>query len=144
MSDELPGFIEAAIRTAQQVWPHTIDAQVWAKQFMDHLPQFEKPIDEEIMCVWFANAIMAGYDTAQSRAAKPRPWLRAEEVTEEGFYWAAQPGFSGSEIHEIERRGGFLMAKPIRDEGSDHWYQIHKYGEVWQRIPEPELPEEES
>jgi hypothetical protein len=41
-----------------------MDAQDWAKTFMElHGDRLEE-IDEGLMCVWFSNAIMCGYDTA--------------------------------------------------------------------------------
>jgi len=44
------------------------DAQYWAKNFMEIWQN--EPIDimdEEMMHVWFANAIMAGYDEARRK-----------------------------------------------------------------------------
>jgi hypothetical protein len=38
------------------------DAQIWAKEFMRIVIGSGKPITEEWMFTWFANAIMAGYD----------------------------------------------------------------------------------
>lgn len=76
--DDLPGMLALAKGVAEQKWPHTMDAKVWAKEFMDrylgvgHDPSMK--IDEDTMLGWFANAIMAGYDTAQMRAARaPSP-----------------------------------------------------------------------
>lgn len=71
---ELPGALEVAIRTVEQKWPHTVDAKVWAKEFarrfyvIDNRPRAEpasKLRTEEVMLGWFANAIMAGIDTAR-------------------------------------------------------------------------------
>jgi hypothetical protein len=66
MSDELPGMLEVLVRVAKQEWPHTMDAQVWAKEFCKQFPD----MDEGTMIAWFANAIMAGYDTAQMRGSR--------------------------------------------------------------------------
>ena len=52
-------------------WPQTIDASVWAKQWMRAFTA--DPLiaaDEATMLGWFANAIMAGYDEAQRRAER--------------------------------------------------------------------------
>jgi hypothetical protein len=38
------------------------DGRVWAKEFMRIVVNSGKPIDEEWIFGWFANAIMAGYD----------------------------------------------------------------------------------
>ena len=74
--NELPGMLAVAKGVAEQKWPHTMDAQVWVKEWMKTIaeipPGSEK--DEGFMLGWFANAIMAGYDTAcaQLRAEAPR------------------------------------------------------------------------
>ena len=64
--DELPGMLAVAKGVAEQTWPHTMDAAVWAAEFVKRYPGF----DEGEAIGWFANAIMAGYDTAQQRAAR--------------------------------------------------------------------------
>lgn len=67
---ELPGMLQVAINVAEQRWPHTIDAAEWAKEWARIYA--EKPqiaADEGTMIAWFANAIMAGYDTAEMRNA---------------------------------------------------------------------------
>lgn len=40
----------------------TMDAQVWAKEFMSLFADRKEEIDEGLMIAWFANAIMTGYD----------------------------------------------------------------------------------
>ncbi len=68
--DELPGMLAVAKGVAEQRWPHTMDAKVWAEEFIKALrghPVGGICVDEGAMIGWFANAIMAGYDTAQSR-----------------------------------------------------------------------------
>jgi len=70
-SEELPGMLALSIAVAEQKWPHTVDAQVWAKEWMKTIKEHpEIANDEGAMIGWFANAIMAGYDTAMSRAKK--------------------------------------------------------------------------
>ena len=67
MLDEGPdGELALAIAVQRGEWPHTMDAQVWASKFKELFPES----DEGLMLGWFANAIMAGYDTAQMRQAK--------------------------------------------------------------------------
>lgn len=66
-SDELPGMLAVAKGIAEQRWPHTMDAKVWADEFLKLNPGS----DHGLMLGWFANAIMAGYDTAQARASSP-------------------------------------------------------------------------
>jgi hypothetical protein len=46
-------------------WPHTMDAAVWADKFCEQFPS----VNSEDAIGWFANAIMAGYDTALMHAA---------------------------------------------------------------------------
>jgi hypothetical protein len=50
----------------------TIDAEVWAKDFMSIFGNRKEDIDEELMFAWFANAIMCGYDYAM-RLKKEEP-----------------------------------------------------------------------
>jgi hypothetical protein len=61
--NEPDGMVALAIGVAEQRWPHTMDAQVWADEW---LKQLEKTpwmaSNRESMIGWFANAIMAGYD----------------------------------------------------------------------------------
>ncbi len=66
--EELPGCLQSAINVEKQVWPHTANAEEWAKQWKEHLsinPEIAN--DEGCMVGWFANAIMAGFNTACSR-----------------------------------------------------------------------------
>ena len=65
-NDELPGMLAVAKGVAEQTLPHTMDAAVWAAEYVKLNPG----ADEGLMLSWFANAIMAGYDTAQARAAR--------------------------------------------------------------------------
>jgi hypothetical protein len=73
--DDLPGMLALAKGVAEQRFPHTMDAQIWAAEFVKLNPG----ADEGNMIGWFANAIMAGYDTAQHRAARsetgPLGWV---------------------------------------------------------------------
>ena len=60
---ELAGAVQAG------EWPHTMDAQVWVRQWKEALA--ENPniaSDDATMIGWFANAIMAGYDTAMMKS----------------------------------------------------------------------------
>ena len=66
---ELPGMLALAEGVKAGEWPHTMDAQVWARKWLEITA--EKPeiaTDEGTMIGWFANAIMAGYDTAMLRS----------------------------------------------------------------------------
>ena len=72
---EPDGMVALAIAVKEGKWPHTMDASVWAQEFCKKFPkdlaqQGWWP-DESDMIGWFANAIMAGYDTAMQRAATP-------------------------------------------------------------------------
>ena len=40
----------------------TMDAAVWAKEFMETFGSRKEDIDEGLMIAWFFNAIMTGYD----------------------------------------------------------------------------------
>jgi hypothetical protein len=87
--DELPGMLALAKGVAEQRWPHTMDAAVWAAEFVKLNPG----ADEGLMLSWFANAIMAGYDTAQSRNTPSASALlemlkaaRCPNCDEQGWY----------------------------------------------------------
>ena len=43
----------------------SMDAELWAKFFMQTYHQNPSILCEEVMMVWFANAIMSGYDKAR-------------------------------------------------------------------------------
>lgn len=71
--EELPGMFELTRAVANQQWPHTIDAQAWTAEWLKTVK--EKPeiaTDEGAMLAWFANAIMAGYDTGIMRSQVPK------------------------------------------------------------------------
>ena len=68
---ELPGMLALSEGVAEQRWPHTMDAQVWAREWIKTIKDHPNiATDEETMLGWFANAIMAGYDTACLRKVK--------------------------------------------------------------------------
>lgn len=45
----------------------TTNASIWAKEFMDTIIEHDIDVDEDFMLGWFANAIMAGYDSCRNR-----------------------------------------------------------------------------
>jgi len=59
--DELPSSMIQSMAVEAQTWPHTMDATIWAREFMERT---KGNITQEDMIGWFANAIMAGYDSA--------------------------------------------------------------------------------
>ena len=68
MEDDLPGMLAVAKGVAEQKWPHTMDAREWVREWLSAVRDHpEIAMDEDAMLGWFANAIMAGYDTANSR-----------------------------------------------------------------------------
>lgn len=68
--DDLPGMIQLAQGVRDQRWPHTVDARVWADEWEKTLAQNPSiATDKGCMIGWFANAIMAGYDTASLRSS---------------------------------------------------------------------------
>lgn len=69
--DELPGMLALGEGVREQRWPHTMDARVWTQEWLNRVK--ENPsiaMDEGAMIGWFANAIMAGYDTARARLSR--------------------------------------------------------------------------
>lgn len=68
---EPDGMCAAAIAIDKQEWPCTVDAKVWAEEWRKRLVNNPSmAADEGAMLGWFANAIMAGFDTANARNAK--------------------------------------------------------------------------
>ncbi|MDH4186816.1 MAG: hypothetical protein OEV08_07455, partial [Nitrospira sp.] len=49
---------------------NSIDAKVWAVEFMNLFGEKREVIDEGLMIAWFANAIMNGFDEATRREQK--------------------------------------------------------------------------
>jgi hypothetical protein len=73
--DEGPdGMVALGLAVQAGQWPHTMDAMVWADEFCKRFP----PVSREDALGWFANAIMAGYDTAQMRLSADNARLTAE------------------------------------------------------------------
>jgi len=62
--DGMPAIFQGV---KDQVFPHTVDARIWAKEWMKMQNKQDIASDEGAMIGWFANAIMAGYDTASYR-----------------------------------------------------------------------------
>lgn len=65
MMEELDGMAALTEGVRQQRFPHTVDARVWVAEFAKQYPD----IDRDTMLGWFANAIMAGFDTAGMRCS---------------------------------------------------------------------------
>ena len=77
-TDDLPGALALQMGVTAQQWPHTMDAKAWADEWrraVKNIPNL--PNDDEAMLAWFANATMAGYDTAALRLSAR---LNAREV----------------------------------------------------------------
>lgn len=65
---DLPGMMALENAVEKGEWPHTMDAQVWAKEWISRFSVDQSiALDEGAMIGWFANAIMAGYDAACMR-----------------------------------------------------------------------------
>lgn len=130
MSDdnELPGMLAVAKGVAEQKWPHSMDAAVWAKEFMERVPLYSRAgLDEGDLIGWFANAIMAGYDTANSRqyvgreAAPPEATRSTtlEEITENAMRvigagwtpWDMQWVPSNAFIFEVGKHGVIVYGR---------------------------------
>lgn len=58
---------------------NTMDARVWAKEFMRLHKKYGWEVDEEMMLGWFANAIMCGYDHYRWRAEERKRDEEAEK-----------------------------------------------------------------
>ena len=75
VKEELPGMFAINKAVSKQQFPHTIDANVWAEEFYRCGwrvcgKQGRVELDQiGLMVGWFANAIMAGYDTGMMYVA---------------------------------------------------------------------------
>lgn len=68
---ELPGMLALAQAMKEGKWPHIMDAQVWAREFIERVKKNpDIATDEGAMIAWFSNAIMAGWDTAKMQEKK--------------------------------------------------------------------------
>lgn len=81
----------------QKFNPQSMDAVVWAKEFMrlynnNKLRPINIPdwVDEDTMRGWFANAIMAGYDEARRRYEKPNEEVGYGELYPTVFHYLQQ------------------------------------------------------
>jgi hypothetical protein len=71
MKEELDGMAKLTDQVIEQTWPHTMDALVWTSEWMKELEKNpDMPRDTGGMIGWFANAIMAGYDTAMMKRVR--------------------------------------------------------------------------
>ena len=73
---ELDGMAAINQTVTTQQWPPTVDAMVWAEEYCKTFPGAEKMT----MVGWFANAIMAGFDTAGMRCSGEIQQLQAENA----------------------------------------------------------------
>jgi len=74
-------------------WPQTMDADVWATEFIEHMEEFKiDPTDHDLMLGWFANCSMAGYDLATSRA---------EKLARDRKLWRRIGNFIKSIVHRV-------------------------------------------
>jgi hypothetical protein len=94
-------------------WPRTMDAAVWAAEFIEHCNQREAIAgDEGVMVGWFANAIMAGFDEAK-RQCSDAGHLRENELSASEALF----GFGGwlSTRPEVLQVGGHFECPPVVD-----------------------------
>lgn len=69
LDNRLPGMLALAKGISEQAWPHTMDARVWVTKWLEVYRAYPAvATDEGALLGWFSNAIMAGYDTARSKA----------------------------------------------------------------------------
>lgn len=73
-------------KTREEINLHsTMDASVWAEEFIRIFAHRRDEIDEGLMIGWFANSIMTGYDHATSKFRGEIETLRAQlEKCDEG------------------------------------------------------------
>ena len=101
--EETSGALELQKKVIKGDWPHTLDAQVWASKFKELFPES----DEGLMLGWFANAIMAGYDTAQGRQARELQELRAWKAKAMPFLEKVHYKYRNNNIEQLtELLGG--------------------------------------
>ena len=87
--EELPGMLAVAKGIAERRWPHTMDARAWAVEFNKAFAENHEGCELDVgwLICWFANAIMAGYDTAQSRHQSATHTSLLEECLRELRRW---------------------------------------------------------
>lgn len=82
---EPDGIVALVAAIQQQKWPQTMSALEWKNQWMERIKKDPSiATDEGAMLAWFANAIMAGFYTAQFGNGRVREIERARnEALEE-------------------------------------------------------------
>lgn len=151
--DDLPGMLAVAKGIAEQTWPHTMDAAKWAAAFCQRYPG----IDEGSMIGWFANAIMAGYDTAQARSAVSERgrWIAITESLPQvdehvllffgGEHCDVREGYL-SKIGKV--RNDDIALTPLFVDATeqwegDRWPRELTHGEITHWMPMPSAPSAE-
>ena len=108
--EELDGMAALTDGVVNQRWPHTTDAKVWAEEWAKTLAEHPTiATDPGAMIGWFANAIMAGHDTAMIAKAKPLTWT-TEKPTKPGMWWWRSSDKQSQWIEDIDLRDGRLAS----------------------------------
>lgn len=96
----------------------TMDAKLWAQEFMRLFGERRQEIDEGLMLAWFANAIMRGYDEVATRACE---WTGGDDAYETacGHAYALPYGTVADHEHRYCPWCGRHIRERAKEESND-------------------------
>lgn len=119
---------------SKQRWPHTMDAATWADEWikLTHNMGRDAFNDKGYMIGWFANSIMAGYDTADMRGGKLVHSLQQERDALAARVAALEVALRDATEH-------FALAVKVAEErdGREHYFDRKVIAE-WRALAAPE------
>lgn len=120
--DDLPGMLAVQKATAEKQWPHTDDAQEWARRWAEQFgTNPAMAADEGTMIAWFANALVAGKDAAAAASPSPSPgfvllpWLARCSWKEQTCVLCALRGPDAGASAKVKSWTRFLRAAACRN-----------------------------
>ncbi len=116
VQDDLPGGLALSLAVQKGEWPHTMDAAIWTNNFIKAAEKDRRiATDFGVMVGWFANAIMAGYDTAVSLI---KPTTPSKEQASVGNVFVVKH-YVGDEHPTIKYNGGSIQIVGDREDAED-------------------------
>jgi len=111
------GMVALGLAVQAGQWPHTMDAMVWADEFCKRFPS----ISRDDALGWFANAIMAGYDTATHRLSADKARLTAELAAAQAVIEAVGPMLIALKANDADIRNDFwVRVEKLKDALAAH------------------------
>jgi hypothetical protein len=121
MADDLPGMLAVQKATAEKRWPHTDDAQEWARNWIEQVKTNPDMASDEVsrLIAWFATALVAGKDAAAAAGPSPGfvllPWLARCSWKEQTCVLCALRGPDAGASQKVKAWTRFLRAAACRN-----------------------------